>query len=154
MLLKCIFDNGQFDAAMKLTMYTDYAIRVMAFVAAKDPDVCSIREIADAYGISRNHLMKVVQDLSSAGYVAAIRGRNGGIRLGRAASEINLGDLLRHTEGLKELLDCGNCPIRSGCGVPSILREATAAFVSVFDKYFVSDIVPSGSTLRKLLFAA
>lgn len=139
---------------MKLTRYTDYAIRVMIYLGSHEADICSIKEIADAYDISQNHLMKVVQDLAKTGFVESIRGRNGGIRLGRPAAAINLGNLLRHTEGLDNILECSSCPIRGGCGMPPILREATAAFVGVFDRYSVADIIERKDVLRALFAAA
>jgi Rrf2 family nitric oxide-sensitive transcriptional repressor len=146
---------GRFDAgAMKLTRYTDYAIRVMIYLGSHEGEICSIRQVADAYDISQNHLMKVVQDLAKAGFVESIRGRNGGIRLDRPAASINLGSLLRHTEGLDNILECSSCSIRQGCGMPPILREATAAFVGVFDRYSVADIIERKDVLRTLFAAA
>ncbi|MBY5779407.1 Rrf2 family transcriptional regulator [Rhizobium leguminosarum] len=139
---------------MRLTRYTDYAIRVLIFLGAREGEICSIRSIATTFSISQNHLMKVVQDLAAAGFIDSVRGRNGGIRLPREASAINLGTLLRHTEGLTDLLDCPACMVRSGCGMPSILTEATAAFVGVFEKYTVADLVRRRELLRSLLAAA
>ncbi len=139
---------------MKLTRYTDYAIRVMIYLGSHDAKICSIKEIADAYDISQNHLMKVVQDLAKSGFVESIRGRNGGIRLGQPPSSINLGHLLRHTEGLDDILECSVCPINTGCGMPSILHEATAAFLEVFDRYSVADMIARKEVLRALLAAA
>jgi len=138
---------------MRLTRYTDYAIRVLIFLGARDGELCSIRAIATAFSISQNHLMKVVQDLAAAGFIDSVRGRNGGIRLSREASDINLGVLVRHTEGLSDLLDCPRCTIRSGCGMPGILAEATAAFIAVFDKYTIADLVRHKDLLRTLLAA-
>ncbi|KRB55262.1 Rrf2 family transcriptional regulator [Rhizobium sp. Root708] len=138
---------------MRLTRYTDYAIRVLIFLGAREGEICSIRSIASAFSISQNHLMKVVQDLAAAGFVETVRGRNGGLRLSREAPDINLGALLRHTEGLTDLLECPTCMVRSGCGMPSILSEATAAFVGVFDKYTVADLVRRRELLRSLLAA-
>jgi len=138
---------------MRLTRYTDYAIRVLMFLGARDGEICSIRSIAATFSISQNHLMKVVQDLAAAGFINSVRGRNGGLRLSREAADINLGTLLRHTEGLTDLLDCPACMVRSGCGMPSILSEATAAFIGVFDKYTVADLVRRRELLRSLLSA-
>jgi Rrf2 family transcriptional regulator, nitric oxide-sensitive transcriptional repressor len=139
---------------MKLTRYTDYAIRVMIYLGSHEAKICSIKEIADAYDISQNHLMKVVQDLAKNGFVESIRGRNGGIRLGRPPASINLGQLLRHTEGLDDILECSICPINTGCGMPSILREATAAFIGVFDRYSVADMIARKDVLKALFAAA
>ncbi len=135
---------------MKLTRYTDYAMRVMIHLASHDGELSSIRQIAGVFDISQNHLMKVVQDLAAAGFVKAIRGRRGGLRLARPANEINLGKLLRHTEALTDLLDCSSCIIAPACALPPILTEATAAFVAVFDKYTVADLVDRRNQLRAM----
>lgn len=138
---------------MKLTRYTDYAMRVVIHLGTRDDRLSSIREIANVFDISQNHLMKVVQDLVNAGYVESVRGRSGGIRLARQAAEINLGQLLRHTEGLTNLIDCSSCTIAAACKLPSVLHEATAAFVAVFDSYTVADLL-TGKGLRQLLLGA
>lgn len=135
---------------MKLTRYTDYAMRVVIHLGTHDDRLSSIAEIAAAHGISHNHLMKVVQDLGKAGYVETVRGRNGGIRLGLPAAEINLGALVRHTEAGFELVDCGSCLIAPACGLPSVLKEATRAFLAVLDKYTVADLLGRRNALREL----
>lgn len=137
---------------MKLSLYSDYAMRVMIHLAAKDEKV-SIREVAHIYNISQNHLMKVVQDLAGAGFIEAIRGRNGGIRLAKPADEINLGSILRHTEKLTDLFVCEGCIIAPACGLPVVLREATAAFVAVFDRYSLAEVAKKKSDLTALLTA-
>ncbi|KNY30632.1 MULTISPECIES: Rrf2 family transcriptional regulator [Agrobacterium] len=137
---------------MKLSLYSDYAMRVMIHLAAKDEKI-SIREVADIYDISQNHLMKVVQDLAGAGFIEAVRGRNGGLRLAKPADQINLGSILRHTEKLTDLFVCEGCIIAPACGLPVVLREATAAFVAVFDRYSLADVVKKKSDLAALLTA-
>lgn len=139
---------------MRLTRYTDYAIRVMIYLGARPGELCSIKAVADAFSISHNHLMKVVQDLAAAGFIESVRGRGGGIRINNPLETINLGRLLRHTEGLTELLDCSTCVVGRVCGMPSILSEATAAFVKVFDKYSVADLVRRREQLAPLLTTA
>jgi Rrf2 family nitric oxide-sensitive transcriptional repressor len=136
---------------MRLTKYTDYGIRVLIHLGLIEGGLGSIREIATAFGISHDHLKKVVHDLSSAGFIESVRGRNGGIRLARPPEHINLGAVLRHTEGLDELIECAACPISPACGLPPVLGEATAAFVSVFDKYSVADLIRMKPDLRRLL---
>ena len=138
---------------MRLTRYTDYAIRVLLYLGTRPERLCSIAEIARAYGISQNHLMKVVNDLSNAGYVASVRGRFGGIRLGQPPEAINLGGVIRHTEDGFELVDCGSCLIASACGVTGALREATAAFLAVLDKYSLADMLGKKAALGLLLHA-
>lgn len=139
---------------MRLTRYTDYAIRVLIYLGAREGELCSIREVAQAFAISQNHLMKVVQDLVNAGFIKSVRGRSGGIRLNGPADRINMGALLRHTEGLTDLIACSECLIAPACGMTPILSEATNAFVAVFDKYSVADLVRRKADLRVLLRAA
>ncbi len=115
---------------MRLTRYTDYAMRVLLYVGARPERLCSIAEISRAYGISQNHLMKVVHDLGKAGYLASARGRFGGIKLGRAPEDIIVGAVVRHTEDGFDLVDCGTCIIAPACGLTGALREALAAFQS------------------------
>jgi Rrf2 family nitric oxide-sensitive transcriptional repressor len=136
---------------MKLTRYTDYAVRVMVHLGVHRDGLCSIAEIARAYDISNNHLMKVVQDLAAVGFVEAVRGRNGGLRLGRAPEEINLGVLIRHTECGFALVDCSTCAIRPACTLPAILAEATRAFMTVLDRYTIADLLQHGDQLQAIL---
>ena len=138
---------------MRLTRYTDYAMRVLLYLGARQDRLCSIAEIAQAYGISQNHLMKVVNDLANAGYVASARGRGGGIRLGRPAGEINVGALVRHTEDGFELVDCGDCLISPACGLTVALAEALAAFMAVLDGYTLKDLLTARADIGEL-FAA
>jgi len=135
---------------MKLTRYTDYALRVLIHLAAHENELASIGRIASRYLISQNHLMKVVQDLSRAGFVETVRGRNGGLRLARPAGEINVGELVRHTEGGFDLVECGGCVIAPACGLPRILAEATKAFLATLDRYTIADISTRPADLRAL----
>lgn len=137
---------------MRLTRYSDYAVRVLLYLAPRDR-LCSISEIASAYGISQNHLMKVLHDLGRAGYVASARGRTGGYRLARPAADISVGHLLRHTEGKVDLVPCEECALASGCGVGSVLDEAMAAFFAVLDRYTLADLVERRSGFRHLLLS-
>jgi len=126
---------------MRLTRYTDYAMRVLLYLGARPDRLCSIAEVSRAYGVSQNHLMKVVNDLSNAGFVATVRGRYGGIRLGMKPSEINVGALVRHTEEGFELVDCGSCVIAPACGLTVALSEALTAFMAVLDGYTLEDLL-------------
>jgi len=138
---------------MRLTRYSDYAMRVLLYLAARSDGVCSISEMAAAYGISQNHLMKVLHDLGEAGYVASMRGRAGGFRLARPASEIRVGDLLRHTEGDFDLVDCAGCALSTGCGVSPVLDEAMAAFFAVLDGYTLADLVERKRGFHRLILS-
>jgi len=135
---------------MKLTQYTDYALRVMIHLAAHPDALVSIRQIADSYQISQNHLMKVVNDLGRAGFVSTSRGRNGGLRLARPADEITVGAIVRHTEGHALPVDCKNCLIAPACGLPSVLAEAMEAFMQVLDRYRLSELALRPDHLRRL----
>ena len=138
---------------MRLTRYSDYAMRVLLHLGARPEGLCSIAEIARAYGISQNHLMKVVQDLVRAGYVVSARGRFGGIRLGRPADEINVGEVIRHTEDGFDLVDCGSCIIAPACGLTGALSEALRAFMAVLDGYTLDDLLFKRADLAALLSA-
>lgn len=135
---------------MRLTRYTDYAMRVLLYLGARPERLCSIAEISGAYRISQNHLMKVVNDLVRQGYVASVRGRFGGIRLGRPAEEINVGAVIRHTEDGFDLTDCGGCVIAPACGLTGALREALAAFMAVLDGYTLADLLAKKIDIRAL----
>lgn len=135
---------------MRLTRYTDYAMRVLLHLAARDDGLASIGEIARLYDISQNHLMKVVQDLGKAGFVRTVRGRGGGIALAMPADRIVVGQVVRHTEDGFQLVDCTACVIALACSLPRALDEATAAFIAVLDKYTVADLMDRRSQMRGL----
>lgn len=136
---------------MQLTRYTDYALRILLHVGAREADeLSSIAEIADAYGISKNHLMKVVQHLGQGGFLETIRGRGGGLRLGRPAASITVGAIVRHTEQGFDLVDCAGCVVAPACTLPRILGEATQAFLGVLDRYTLADILSRRTDWRAL----
>jgi len=139
---------------MRLTRYTDYALRVLIYLGARPDALCSIAEISRAYDISQNHLMKVVNDLVNAGYLASARGRFGGIRLARPPAEINVGAVIRHTEDGFDLVDCSDCVIAPACGLTGALRQALAAFLAVLDDYTLVDLIMKPVELGLLFSAA
>lgn len=141
---------------MHITRYTDYSLRVLIFVALKGEERSTIHEIAERFDISRNHLMKVVHQLSQKGYLTAIRGKNGGLLLSRPAREIGLGRLVRDTERDLALVECfsdhNRCIITPACRLMSILDEALEAFFQVLDRYTLEDILgPRAPELIRLL---
>lgn len=137
---------------MRLKSYTDYALRVLMHLAARPDRLASISEIARTYRISHNHLMKVVHDLRKEGFLDAVRGRSGGVRLARPASEISVGDVVRHTEGTFDLVDCGSCVIAPACSLTGALHEARRAFMAVLDGYSLADLVADRQRgLRELI---
>lgn len=131
---------------MRLTRHTDYAMRVLLYLGARSDRVCTIPEMARAYGISQNHLMKVVHQLGKTGYVSSVRGRHGGVRLAVPADAINVGAVIRTSEtqagpeGLA-LLDCPVCPIAPACGLISVVDEALAAFFAVLERHTLADLL-------------
>jgi Rrf2 family transcriptional regulator, nitric oxide-sensitive transcriptional repressor len=141
---------------MRLTLHTDFALRVLIQVGLNDGALTKIRDIAKSFGISKNHLMKVVHDLSQKGYVDTVRGRNGGIRLMRKPRDINIGQVVRDTEDDLEVLGClgavGYCRIERVCVLRGAVRGATDAFLSVLDGYTLADLIMPRKALSSLLF--
>jgi Rrf2 family nitric oxide-sensitive transcriptional repressor len=151
-------DSG--DHTMQLTQYTDFSLRVMTYLAQADRQ-CTITEIADFFQISRNHLVKVVHNLSKHGLIRSARGKGGGIQLARPAEVISLGDIVRVTEPNFDLVECFNpakdcCVVTRQCGLKSPLYAAQRAFIGVLDSTTLAfsasrsewqaiDIVPSAS---------
>lgn len=134
---------------MRITRYSDYSLRVLVYLAVKPGRLATIQEIAESYNISRNHLMKVVHQLTRAGYVTSIRGKKGGLRLDRAASDINIGTLMRETEPDMGLVECfrehNQCCITPVCGLKYMLAEALQNFLQTLDKYTLQDVLPGES---------
>jgi Rrf2 family nitric oxide-sensitive transcriptional repressor len=136
---------------MRLTRYTDYALRVLLFLAARPDEQRSIGEIVRAYGVSQSHVMKVVNDLANAGYIKSSRGRSGGIRLARPPEDINIGAVVRHTESDFDLVDCASCVIAPACGLTGALKGALDAFLTTLDGYTLADITKRRARLAELL---
>ncbi len=130
---------------MMITRFTDYALRVMAYLGLKDPEPATIKEIAERYDISKNHLMKVVHMLSEIGFVHTTRGKNGGIRLSRAAELINIGQIVRTLEQHSVLVECfGNnnqCVLTPSCRLKHWFAEAMENFFLSLEKYTLADLL-------------
>ncbi|MBM7697810.1 RrF2 family transcriptional regulator [Kurthia huakuii] len=143
---------------MRLTLYTDYSLRVLLFLGAKEPEALStIKEISDAYGISKNHLMKVTHELGKMGYIETIRGRGGGIRLAKRPEAIGIGEVVRQTEEDFYLVDCFNpesvgCVISPVCNLKGALNKALHAYIAVLDEYKLSDFLHNKEDIAALLF--
>jgi Rrf2 family transcriptional regulator, nitric oxide-sensitive transcriptional repressor len=141
---------------MRLTLHTDFALRVLIHVGLNDGRLTTINDIAESFGISKNHLMKVVNDLSQKGYLDTVRGRNGGIRLMRKPRDINIGQVVRDTEDRLEVLGClrdkGYCRIERACVLRGVVQDATTAFLKVFDRYTLADLIKPHKALSSLLF--
>lgn len=136
---------------MRLTRYTDYSLRVLIHLALHEDGLCSIGEIARTYDISHNHLMKVVVALGRDGFVETVRGRAGGIRLGRLPETITVGEVVRRTEEGFELAECSGCKLSPACGLTGILAQGMAAMLQVFDSYTIADILTDKTVLRRLI---
>ena len=136
---------------MRLSLQTDYALRVLIHLAAHPDRLASIAEIARSYAISENHLMKVVNLLGRLGFVRTVRGRGGGIGLALPAGEIIIGKVVRQTETGLDLADCGGCVIAPACGLTRVLGEALGAFLGVLDRYSLADITEKQDQLAALL---
>lgn len=141
---------------MRLTVYTDYSLRVLMYLGVRGPDhLATIQEIADTYQISKNHLMKVAYDLGKHGYIETIRGRGGGIRLAMPAGEIIIGQVVRKTEEDFYLVECFNpennlCKISPECRLKNALYEALQAYLKVLDSYTLADVLVSKDVLFQL----
>jgi len=142
---------------VKVTRYTDYGLRVLMYLAVQSEGRCTIREISEAYGISRNHLMKVVQQLAALGYVDAVRGVGGGISLARRPERIRLGAVVMAMEPDMGLVECmrpgGSCVITSACRLAGALDVALKAFIEALDQVTLADLVQpaAADSLRLLL---
>lgn len=141
---------------MRLSLHTDYALRALIFLATMPDPATTAGAIADAYGISRNHLVKVLQRLRDLGYVETVRGRGGGVRLARSADEIRLGALVRQTEEFGEFVECFNmetntCPLAPVCLLQRRLDEALRAYIEVLDRYTLADVSANRGALARAL---
>lgn len=140
---------------MRLTLHTDYSLRVLMFAALKGETLSTIAEIAEHFDISRTHLMKIVNDLGRAGYLETVRGKKGGFRLAKKPIQIKIGDVIRTLEEdlavVGSLQQSDYCAIESACILRRALHEATAAFLAVLDRYTLSDLVKPRKSLARLL---
>jgi Rrf2 family nitric oxide-sensitive transcriptional repressor len=145
---------------VRLTQYTDFSIRVLIYLGAHGDRRCTIQEIADDYGISRNHLMKVVQKLASEGFITSVRGSGGGLSLPRSPRDINLGEVVERMEpdfGMVECMREGNeCVITPACRLPPVLAKATRAYLDVVSQYTLADLLADedAGQIRLLLKSA
>lgn len=130
---------------MRLTNFTDYALRVLMYAAAHGDRLITIEETAEAYRISRAHLMKIVNLLTQSGYLRAVRGHSGGLALARRPSKIRVGDVMRLTEPDFALVECftseNRCRITSDCRLRGALQEAMGAFWKTLDRYTLADLL-------------
>lgn len=141
---------------MRLTYHTDYALRMLIYLAANGGRPSRVADVADSYGMSRSHLLKVALHLGKLGFLTTLRGRSGGIALARKPTEINLGQVVRQIEHDFALVECmrcddGNCAISAGCRLRGVVAKAVDAFLSVFDAHSLADIAANRDVLANLL---
>ena len=144
---------------MRLTMYTDYSLRVLLYLGVKDNEILTtVQEVADAYNISKSHLTKVVHELGKLELIETVRGRGGGFRLNMKPKEINIGDVVRKMEDDFHLVECFNCAtnkcvITPVCKLKDVLHEALNAYFKVLDNYTLADFVDNNEGLATILLA-
>lgn len=131
---------------MQLTLHSDYALRVLIFAGTHPGELVSTQSISDAYGISKHHLVRVVQTLAQHGYVTVVPGRSGGVGLARAPEDIRLGDVVLDAEQNMQLVECfdaktNTCPIARHCGLKGFLHEALQAFVASLNAHTLADLL-------------
>lgn len=141
---------------MRLSLHTDYALRALIYLASMREEATTAAAIAGSYRISKNHLIKVLQRLRDLGYVETVRGRGGGVRLAVDPATVRLGDVVRKTEELGEVVECFNpetntCPIAAVCLLPRRLGEATQAFLAVLDRYTVAEVSSNRQAIAGIL---
>jgi len=141
---------------MRLTHFTDLSLRLLMFLAVKPNGLATIQEVAGRYGISRNHLMKVAQQLVKEGFVESVRGRGGGLRLKRLPSEIRVGDVVRATEDDFRMVECfeagkTSCTLLPACRLKGVLGEALAAYLAVLDEHTLADLTTPSHPMRRVL---
>lgn len=133
---------------MQLTQFTDYGLRSLMYLAAQEGELCSVREIAEHYGISRNHLVKVIHRLAQLGYVASSKGKGGGIRLACEPETLRIGDLVQALEPNMHLVECFNretntCKVVKACALKHFLADAQKAFLASLNQHTLAEAIAS-----------
>jgi Rrf2 family nitric oxide-sensitive transcriptional repressor len=141
---------------MRLTSYSNYALRILMIAAVRDGELATVQQVADAFDISKAHLVKCVHNLGLWGYLDTVRGRNGGFRLARAAARITVGEVIRKTEDDLNLVECfsaetNTCPLIGVCALSDAIKAARQAFLDVLDKVTIADIAANPRGLMKAL---
>ncbi|KRH98497.1 Rrf2 family transcriptional regulator [Curvibacter sp. PAE-UM] len=138
---------------MRLTSMTDYALRLLMYLAQQPDRLCTIAEIATVHGISEAHLMKITHQLALAGWIETVRGKGGGMRLGAPPEAINLGKVVRSMESDFQLVECfgpGNdCTITRGCRLAAVIRGALQDFMAHLDGHTLADLIPGKPVASK-----
>jgi Rrf2 family nitric oxide-sensitive transcriptional repressor len=140
---------------LRHTSYSDYALRLMMYLATHAERLCTIEEVAAVYDISRNHLTKLAFELGKAGFIKTARGRYGGLTMARDPATITIGAVIRHTEEDFALVECfragkNNCVITPACRLRGVLSKALAAYLAVLDTFTLADLVADPLSLNAL----
>lgn len=141
--------------SMELSRFTDYSLRTLMYAGVHVGETITVSEVAAAYGISENHLVKIIHNLGKLGFLETKRGRSGGLRLSRAPEDINIGSVVRATESMA-LVEClgvdgGKCPIVSACILKRVIAEARDSFLETFDRYTLQDLLKNKLALLRQL---
>ena len=141
---------------MRLTTFTDYSLRVLIYLGMCSDRRAAVGEIAASYGISKNHLMKVILFLADEGYVVTVRGRGGGVQLKLDPGRIRIGDVVRRSEAGSALVECfspaaSECRIESACRLRGAFHKAAQAFYAVLDTYTLADLIENRAAMARLL---
>ncbi len=141
---------------MRITVFTDYSLRVLIQAAIRHPEKVTIDEVAKAYGISRNHLIKVINELGRAGFLVTQRGRSGGFTLARPADKILVSEIVKFGEDGQPLVECfdaarNTCVITPACRLKGVIAEARRAFFDVLGKYTIADVCVNREALLRHL---
>jgi len=147
------------DFHMRLTSFSDYSLRLLILCASRAPELVTIADAATIYGISRNHLMKVANELSRGGFLRSVRGRNGGLHLARPAEEISIGKVVRLMEGSGDFVECfvpgqNSCVIAPACGLKFLFATALEDFFRRLDDATLADVIRKPAQLKNLLTPA
>lgn len=145
------------DSIVQLSLHSDFALRALIYLGTRRDRLVTTQEISSAYGISKNHLVRVIHTLAAQQYVEIHAGRSGGLKLGREPQEIRLGDVVRYAEPNLRLVECfdretNTCPIARVCALKGMLNEALIAFLESLNRYTLADIL-QGSDENKLASA-
>lgn len=141
---------------MQLNAFTDYALRVLLYAAVRPDSRALTRDVADTFGISRHHVVKIVNQLQHLGYLETIRGRDGGFVLALPPDQIRVGDVVRRTEGTLAIVEClspstNTCPLARACGLKGALNEAMDAFFTALDRYTLADLLGEPRWVARLI---
>lgn len=137
---------------MRVNRYTDYAYRVLMYLAVNNERRATMAEISAYYGISHEHLRKVVHQLAGLNYINTFTGKSGGIELKKAPGKINVGKVFMEFEGISPLIDChqARCPLRTSCNLDNVFVKAQHAFLREIKQYTLTDLLDNASMVKTL----